>query len=72
MVSCNLQSKKRRLVLVATTLLAALEQDKGELPTKKLEETVDTVPVWTRQSWLPTTLLAALEQDKGELPAKEN
>ena len=27
-------------MLVATTLLAALEQDKGELPTK-IEETVD-------------------------------
>ena len=36
-------------MLVATTLLAALEQDKGELPTNRKLKTL-----WMRQSWLPT------------------
>ena len=36
-------------MLVAATLLAALEQDKGELPTNRKLRTL-----WTGQSWLPT------------------
>ena len=53
MVNCN--PKKRILVIVATTLLATLEQYKNS---HKFYILV----------LVATTLLAALEQDKGELP----
>ena len=72
------KQKRLRLVLVAscTTLLAALEQDKGGLPTKKWRHCgpgkVGCL-LFTNKRRLSlvlvaATLLAALEQDKGELP----
>ena len=64
------------LVASCTTLLAALEQDKGGLPTKKWRHCgpgkVGCL-LFTNKRRLSlvlvaATLLAALEQDKGELP----